>query len=259
MSDYQRPMPPGGVPAATPPPYDSNPTEVPVATGVAPVPAATTGAQGQAGGTQGRDTTEIARGAAKDVAHSVKEDARSVAQEVNSQAQHVLNEVKGKAREQADNQQRQWAETLHGVSNDLHKMVQGQPETPARSLVVQVAERSSDLADYLGHHSVSDVINEVEAYARRRPGRFLLAAAATGFVVGRLGKGVREAQSNGGDGRDYQSSGRDYPQRTYVERGYGQSGYAQQGMTERDYVERGYAEAANPLARPEYREVEDRT
>jgi len=44
-------------------------------------------------------------------------------------------------------------------------------------------------------------VAEVQDFARRRPGTFLVALAAAGFVAGRLGKGIATAQraDNGGE------------------------------------------------------------
>jgi len=52
------------------------------------------------------------------------------------------------------------------------------------------------MADYLAERGPEGVLNEVQDFARRRPGAFLAAALATGFVVGRLGKGVVAAGSD---------------------------------------------------------------
>ncbi len=145
-----------------------------------------------------RDVAEAVREASTDVAQTVKDDIRTVAEEVGDQARHVTADAKDRIRQQAETQQQQWAERLSTISGDLRKMAAEQPETPARALVGQMAERGSAFADYLGQRSPQQVLDEVQDFARRRPGTFVVAAAAAGFVVGRLGKGVWQAQKEGG-------------------------------------------------------------
>jgi ElaB/YqjD/DUF883 family membrane-anchored ribosome-binding protein len=160
----------------------------------APIPATGYGPPHQ----ETRDVTEAVREASTDVAQTVKEDIRTVAEEVGDQARHVTTDAKDRIRQQAETQQQQWAERLSTISGDLRKMAADQPETPARALVGQMAERGSAFADYLGQRSPQQVLDEIQDFARRRPGTFVLAAAAAGFVAGRVGKGVWQAQKEGG-------------------------------------------------------------
>ena len=60
-----------------------------------------------------------------------------------------------------------------------------------------LAARSSAFAEYLGKSGPDAAMNELHDFARRRPGTFLIAAVAAGFVVGRLGKGVWENKREG--------------------------------------------------------------
>ena len=77
-------------------------------------------------------------------------------------------------------------------AEELHTMAGHQPETPAKELVGMLAARSSSFAQYLDQHGPETVLHELQAFARRRPGTFIVAAVAAGFVVGRLGKGLWE-------------------------------------------------------------------
>jgi len=56
-----------------------------------------------------------------------------------------------------------------------------------------VAEGGHQVADYLTQHGPEGVLTEVQEFARRRPGAFLATAIVSGFVVGRLGRGVISA------------------------------------------------------------------
>jgi hypothetical protein len=57
-----------------------------------------------------------------------------------------------------------------------------------------LAARSRSFASYLDQHGPEHVLQELQDFARRRPGTFLVAAVAAGFVVGRLGKGLWQNQ-----------------------------------------------------------------
>jgi len=154
--------------------------------------------------------TSGATDAVRDVAHTAAREARGVADEVREQARRTASTVGEKVRGQAETQQQRWASQLERASSDFRQMSEGAGESPARTLVVSLADRSSMLADYLNKRSPQDLLTEVKNFARRRPAAFLVAAAATGFVVGRLGKGMAQSAGhhNGGQGgRDAYSSG----------------------------------------------------
>lgn len=154
--------------------------------------------------------TSGAAEAVRDVAHTAAREARGVAQEVREQARRTASTVGEKVRGQAETQQQRWASQLEQAASDFRQMSEGAGESPARTLVVQLADRSSMLADYLNKRSPQDLLTEVKNFARRRPAAFLLAAAVAGFAVGRLGKGVAQSGSSTNDGpggRDAYSTG----------------------------------------------------
>jgi ElaB/YqjD/DUF883 family membrane-anchored ribosome-binding protein len=153
------------------------------------------------------DTAERAKeavsSAATDVAQTAKHEARNVAAEMKDQARRVVSDAKQKTSERLDSQQKQWSGQLGDISRDLHAMAAEHPDSPAGQLVQQLADRSSTLADYLASHRAQDLMADLQDFARRRPGTFLAAMAAAGFVVGRLGKSVAMAagEGDGGDAR----------------------------------------------------------
>jgi hypothetical protein len=87
------------------------------------------------------------------------------------------------------------------MADDLDRMSAERGDSPASSVVSRIASGGRQAADYLSDRGPEGVLDEVQDFARRRPGAFLLTALATGFVVGRLGKGVLNAgQSSTGPG-----------------------------------------------------------
>jgi len=67
--------------------------------------------------------------------------------------------------------------------------------------VSRIADSGRGVADYLSRRGPGGVLDQVQDFARRRPGAFLATALAAGFVVGRLGKGVVSAGGGSATGK----------------------------------------------------------
>ncbi|HXV93325.1 MAG TPA: hypothetical protein VD813_08520 [Pseudonocardia sp.] len=176
-----------------------------------------------------RPTTHVARDEAADVgrttaesgkqvAGTAAEQARHVAHEAGTQARDLVGEARTQVRDQARNGQQKAAGTLRSLADELEQMAQGSSQSgPAAEVAKQAADRVRGVADWVGRREPGDLIEEVRRFARRRPGAFLLGAAAAGVLAGRLTRGVSDASSGGPSGR-----GQDVlPARN----GYGEPGY----------------------------------
>jgi hypothetical protein len=75
----------------------------------------------------------------------------------------------------------------------------GSQSGPAGEVVRQAADKLTGVADWIGQREPGDLLEEFRGVARRRPGLFLLGAAAAGVLTGRLTRGVAEAASSGND------------------------------------------------------------
>ena len=163
------------------------------------------GAPGTGSARMGDDRSTAAKAtdavgtAASDVGRTVKRDANRLAAEAGDQARRVAREAGYKANERLGHQQKQWSDKLGDVSRELREMAGDHADRPAGKLVNQLADRTSMLANYVGESQPRDVLAQVQAFARRRPGAFLAAMVAAGFVVGRLGKSVAMRQDEGGE------------------------------------------------------------
>jgi ElaB/YqjD/DUF883 family membrane-anchored ribosome-binding protein len=135
---------------------------------------------------------------ASEVAGTAKDQAREVAYEVKDQAKTLASDVRYRVGEQARTQNEKLAGTIRRLADELDEMAQGRDESPARSVVSTIADRGRQAADYLAERGPEGALQEVQEFARRRPGAFLAVAAAAGFVVGRLGKSVLQAGSDNG-------------------------------------------------------------
>jgi hypothetical protein len=140
---------------------------------------------------------QVARDAGADVARTARDEAGHVAREATSQAHRVTDDLRQRVRDELHRQHRGVVDRAGMFAEELYTMAGEQPQTPARELVGLLAARSSAFADYLDQHGPEKVLDELQDFARRRPGTFIVAAVAAGFVVGRLSKGLWQSQRGG--------------------------------------------------------------
>ncbi|MFC4066201.1 hypothetical protein [Actinoplanes subglobosus] len=137
--------------------------------------------------------------AAAEVKDTAMEQAHRVGAEARAQVRTVVSEVRDKLGEQARTQSDTLVTFLREAVGNLDEMRGDRQDTPAATVVARVADSGRQFADYLDRHGPEGVLQEVEDFARRRPGAFLASALAAGFVIGRLGKGIAGAESHGAE------------------------------------------------------------
>jgi hypothetical protein len=137
---------------------------------------------------EGKEVTRAGQQAAASVAHEVKEEAGQVAAEVSQQARRMVHETKGQLREKADSQTRSFADSLQTFADELRALSSGNPDqaSTARRYVEQASSAIGDVAGQVRERSFEGLIQDVQRFARRRPGAFLAASATVGFMAGRL-------------------------------------------------------------------------
>jgi hypothetical protein len=144
---------------------------------------------GQLARDQASDLGQAARGAGGEVASTAADAAKGAAVQARQQTSDLLGQAKGHLRTQAQAQQRQLASRLHGVAGDLSAAAANNSQNAVQA---DLARRSAgilhDAASWLEQREPEDVVAEVRAFTRRRPGAALLAAAMAGIVAGRLGR-----------------------------------------------------------------------
>jgi hypothetical protein len=199
MTENQRPQDP----TYTDPPANAGSTRERSAT-TFPAAAApqTTDPYSQSGGTSGTSRKDAVKDEAGEVARTAKESAQNVAETARTEAANVASEVKASTKDllaqartdlthQAGAQQQKVADGLRSVSNELHAMARASDRPGVASdLVRQAAERSSSVASWLDARDPGSLLDEVKAFARQRPGTFLLLAAGAGVLAGRLSRSL---------------------------------------------------------------------
>ncbi|MFF1882609.1 hypothetical protein ACFVVC_14205 [Pseudarthrobacter sp. NPDC058196] len=137
------------------------------------------------------DVARTAADSAQNVAQTAKEEAANVASEAKSNAQDLLYQARSGLTSEAATQQQKAAEGIRNISGQLHSMASSPDQQGmATDLVRQAAERTSSIATWLENREPGDLLNEVQRFARNRPGTFLLLAAGAGVLAGRLTRGL---------------------------------------------------------------------
>ncbi|MFC4554620.1 hypothetical protein [Georgenia faecalis] len=174
-------------------------------------PASGTGGTSSTGSASGGGTKDTAKqeaanvaqtagDSAKNVVGTATEEAKRTAAEAQRQAKDLLRQGQSQLQEQATSQQQRLATGLRSLSGELTQMADG---TEDSGMAAELARRASQYADQAGswleERSPSDLLDEVQTFARRRPGAFLAIAAGLGVVVGRLARGLKDNSSDEAD------------------------------------------------------------
>jgi uncharacterized protein YjbJ (UPF0337 family) len=153
------------------------------------------------GGTAQEQAGQVA-GTAKEqagqVAGTAKDQALEVAGEAKAQARDLVGELKGQVQQQAGTQKDRLTQLLSEFGDELEQMAtNGGGNGPATEVVRQVAQRLRGVHSYIDGGDAgtgADIVADVRNFARRRPGTFLLAAAAAGVLAGRATRGAAAAR-----------------------------------------------------------------
>jgi len=171
----------------------------------------TTSASGAGGGTG----AQIAHGAqekagegaavvtqqASEVTETVKQQAATVTQEAATQARQLAAGLREQLGGETRAQGERLAQNLRSLADELQQMGgHGQADSVATTVVRRLAEGGHQVADHLERRGPGGLLDEVQDFARRRPGVFLAGAALAGFAVGRTGKDVVTAPTGHGNG-----------------------------------------------------------
>ncbi len=157
---------------------------------------------------------------AKAVAGTAVEQARQVGGETLARAGDLLGEAKDQARRQAETQTQRLAESLGRLRDQGRALAAGHPEEAGSlpDVAGQLVSRLDQVAERMGNRGFDGTVNDLQRFARRRPGLFLLGAAATGLAVGRL---VRAGAVQHATGREEASEPQHWPGQGTAATGFG--------------------------------------
>jgi hypothetical protein len=148
---------------------------------------------------EARNVKDTAAQAGSQVASTATDQAKNVAQETQRQAKDLLDQGRAQLKDQTIAQQQKAATGLTSLAQELRSLADGTSQGapgPARDLLQQASGMVEGFADRLQNREPAELLDDVRSFARRKPGLFLLGAAAAGVLAGRLTSGVKAAHSS---------------------------------------------------------------
>jgi hypothetical protein len=128
-----------------------------------------------------------------------QEQVSQVAAEAARQGRDLLGQAQQQLGEQVAQGQQRLAAELLSVGDELSSMADGSEQKgTAADLARQAASRVRGVGQWLDGRSPAQVIDDVQAFARHKPGTFLALAVGAGLAAGRLTRGLKSAQSDDG-------------------------------------------------------------
>lgn len=175
----------------------------------------------------------------------IKEQARQVVQQAQQKAGDLAQQARDQVMSQLSGQKEQAAGTLDTITNAFRQtgqQLRDQGQGGVGGFVEQAAEFGDQFASYLREREVTQIVGEVEDFARRHPALFLGTAFTIGFFTARFLKS--SAPSYGGDGAEaYQGAGYSseaHGSTSYGSTGYGGGAYGTAGAGSAGYGTTGY-------------------
>jgi hypothetical protein len=138
---------------------------------------------------------ETSAQAAHQVAESVKDKAFDVTSDAREQTRRLAAQTRDELIGQAGQQKERAVGSLRAVGDELRGMAQHGQSGLGAQLANHGADFTTQAADFLQHHEPGELLEEVRGFARRKPGTFLLLAAAAGVVAGRLTRALAAGDS----------------------------------------------------------------
>jgi uncharacterized phage infection (PIP) family protein YhgE len=195
---------------------------------------------------EAKNVGQTAAQAGSQVASTATDQAKEVVQETQRQAKDLLDQGRTQVKDQVVSQQQKAGQGLSSLAQELRALADGSSQGapgPARDLLQQASSSVESFANMLQNREPSELLDEVRNFARRKPGLFLLGAAAAGVLAGRLTSGVKAAHtssgSSGNGSATYGSSG--YDSASY---GAAQTNYVDPAPTYSDYSGTEYSGTA---------------
>ena len=126
------------------------------------------------------------REAGKAVADTAKDEGRAVVDTAKQETARFVSDARAELHKQGDEQTRRLAERMRDIGGQLEGAQRGEaPSGAVATVLSEAADRANRLAARLDQDGIDAVTSDVKAFARRRPGVFLLGAFGLGIVAGR--------------------------------------------------------------------------
>lgn len=131
-------------------------------------------------------------------AGQLQQSASGVANQVQQAASTLANQAGGTAHTVLKEQRSNAAQSLNTVSNAIsqvsQQLSQNDQTAPIAGVISGAADQIQNVASYLEHHNVEQIVDEVRGFARREPALFLGGAFLVGLLAARFLKASPEQQ-----------------------------------------------------------------
>ena len=159
-----------------------------------PLPPASAEEQGTADvvKSQATDLSHSSIQTGKHVADVAREQASGVAVEAGRQGRDLLHQAQGQLEKQAAQGQQRLADQLLSLSDELRSMADASGQGGmAASLASQAASRARNAGQWLDDRKPSQLADEMQSFARRRPAAFLALAVDSRYCLGADGYALK--------------------------------------------------------------------
>src|SRR5213080_2424275 len=129
-----------------------------------------------AAGPQGQEVAATAKSEASEVTETAKDQARQVKDEAAAQARGLVDQAKTELRDQGKSQADHVAHAIRRVGDQADALAEGRPQDAGAvaDYVRQAGDKARVVASRLDERGIEGVVTDVQDFARRKPGVFLL-------------------------------------------------------------------------------------
>ena len=150
-------------------------------------PPQTADGSGVSVGDEAKSVVSDAADSGRRVADTAASGVKDVASEATTQLRQLFDQLRSELDDQASSQGQRAVSGLRSLADELRQMASStQQPGLASETAHQAADRAGSMADWLDNRQPGDLLDELRSFARRRPGAFLLGAAAVGVIGGRM-------------------------------------------------------------------------
>lgn len=137
--------------------------------------------------TSGRQKTDQVKDEGRHLTDEARSKGEQVGQQAKKQVGRVLDDARDKARHQANDQAHRAAGALREMANQLSSMADSSDEEGVMvDMANDGADRIRSVANHIDANGFDGIMNDIQGFARRRPGAFIAAGMGAGMLIGRF-------------------------------------------------------------------------
>lgn len=143
----------------------------------------------------GKEVTQTAKEGAQQVMQDVRTQGSQLTQEAKQQFHGIAQETSSQLRDHASTQTDKAAQQLRSLSEHARAFAEGRTDEAGSfpQYAEQATQKLETFVQRLEDGGIDGAMDDIRTFARRKPGTFLLAAGAIGFLGGRVLRGAKAA------------------------------------------------------------------